>query len=221
MNFDAGNMVFLIGCVTVLLLIGGPQFTEAGFEFGAYCRKLCAWGKGGNLCKCSAVHFAGKRGEEGLPNISQEPEVLGDGGDTYYSDLPVYVEKDDEKQPKKSSLDEIREVYRQMETLDRHNGPSKTTQYVQSRLGKFHNNRKQKRKKKWWIQALMDLGGGVPGARHPLWDPILSFLHTFSPKSTCIGGPHPPNGCTPPLWKILDPPLIQGGWSAGVPPVSF
>ena len=36
--------------------------------------------------------------------------------------------------------------------------------------------------------------GGVPGARHPLWDPILSFSHTFSPKSTHVGGPRP----TPP-----------------------
>ena len=29
----------------------------------------------------------------------------------------------------------------------------------------------------------------------PLWDPILSFLHTFSPKSAHVGGPCPP----PPL----------------------
>ena len=43
---------------------------------------------------------------------------------------------------------------------------------------------------------LADLGG-MPSAR-PLWDPILSFLHTFSPKSTHVGGPHPPNGYMPP-----------------------
>ena len=40
-------------------------------------------------------------------------------------------------------------------------------------------------------------GGGMPGARLPLWDPILSFLHTFSLKSASVGGPCPPNGCTP------------------------
>ena len=40
--------------------------------------------------------------------------------------------------------------------------------------------------------------GGVPGTRHPLWDPILSFSHTFSPKSACVGCPHPPNEYTPP-----------------------
>ena len=38
--------------------------------------------------------------------------------------------------------------------------------------------------------ALADLGD-VPGAR-PLWDQILSFLHTFSPKSAHVGGPRPP-----------------------------
>ena len=34
-------------------------------------------------------------------------------------------------------------------------------------------------------------GGGVPGAHHPLWHPILSFSHTFSPKSARIRGPCP------------------------------
>ena len=37
-------------------------------------------------------------------------------------------------------------------------------------------------------------GGGVPGARHPLWDPILLFSHTFSLKSARVGGPRPPMG---------------------------
>ena len=54
------------------------------------------------------------------------------------------------------------------------------------------------------------IGGSRGCAQHmpPLWDPILSFLHTFSPKSAHIRGPCPPNGCMPPLWEILDPPLI-------------
>jgi len=28
-----------------------------------YCYQACAWGRGGNLCRCNAVHFAGKRSE--------------------------------------------------------------------------------------------------------------------------------------------------------------
>nr|QUP52027.1 HFAamide [Urechis unicinctus] len=31
------------------------------FEYSGYCVKMCTWGRGGNLCKCNAVHFAGKR----------------------------------------------------------------------------------------------------------------------------------------------------------------
>ena len=49
--------------------------------------------------------------------------------------------------------------------------------------------------------SLADLGGGVPGACHPLRDPILSFSHTFSPKSAHVRGPHPPNGSMPPYGK--------------------
>lgn len=31
------------------------------FELSGYCRHQCMKGQGGNLCKCNAVHFAGKR----------------------------------------------------------------------------------------------------------------------------------------------------------------
>ena len=42
---------------------------------------------------------------------------------------------------------------------------------------------------------LADLGGGLPGARPPLRDQILSFWHTFLPKSTHVGSPrYPPTG---------------------------
>ena len=46
------------------------------------------------------------------------------------------------------------------------------------------------------------IGGsrGVP-AHAPLHDPILSFSHTFLPKSARIRGSHPPNGSTPPYGK--------------------
>ena len=48
------------------------------------------------------------------------------------------------------------------------------------------------------IGPLADLGG-VPGARHPLWDPILLILHTFSLKSARIGGSCPLTGAHPPM----------------------
>ena len=35
-------------------------------------------------------------------------------------------------------------------------------------------------------------GGGRAGHMPPLWDPILSFSHTFSLKSVHVGGPCPP-----------------------------
>ena len=43
------------------------------------------------------------------------------------------------------------------------------------------------------------------GAR-PLWDPILSFSHTFLAKSACVGGPRP-----------LDPPLARIQTSLNIP----
>ena len=39
--------------------------------------------------------------------------------------------------------------------------------------------------------ALADLGGRARRTP-PLWDPILSFSHTFSLKSAHVGGPRPP-----------------------------
>ena len=38
----------------------------------------------------------------------------------------------------------------------------------------------------------------MPGACPP-WDPILLFLHTYSPKSNHIRGPRPLMGARPPL----------------------
>ena len=57
------------------------------------------------------------------------------------------------------------------------------------------------------VNHIIGRSRGCAGCTAPLWDPILSFSHTFSPKSAHVGGPCPPNGCMPPLWEILDPPL--------------
>ena len=55
--------------------------------------------------------------------------------------------------------------------------------------------------------SLADLHTKFSGARPRLWDPILSFSHTFSLKSALDGGPRPPMGPRP-LREILDPPLF-------------
>ena len=60
------------------------------------------------------------------------------------------------------------------------------------------------------ILALVDRGGGgVPGARHPLWDPILSFSH-FTEK--CLRRTSTPlltGARPPPLREILGPPMLS------------
>ena len=52
------------------------------------------------------------------------------------------------------------------------------------------------------------IGGsrGMCRVHAPPWDPILSFSHTFLPKSTRVGGPPPTD--PRPLREILDPPLL-------------
>ena len=60
---------------------------------------------------------------------------------------------------------------------------------------------------KYKSETLADLVGACR-AHAPLWDPILSFLHTFSPKSTRVGGPRLLTGVCPPG---VDPGFDQGG----------
>ena len=43
-----------------------------------------------------------------------------------------------------------------------------------------------------YTYSLADLGGRRARRTPPLWDPILSFSHTFSLKSAHVGGPRPP-----------------------------
>ena len=39
-----------------------------------------------------------------------------------------------------------------------------------------------------WTKLKQNIGGSRGAC---LWDPILLFLHTFSPKSAHVGGPRP------------------------------
>ncbi|ELU01627.1 hypothetical protein CAPTEDRAFT_227908 [Capitella teleta] len=55
----------------VLVVLACCLATDA-FEYSGYCRKMCMVGRGGNLCKCSAVHFAGKRSNA----LDSDPIIL-------------------------------------------------------------------------------------------------------------------------------------------------
>lgn len=66
------TVVVQFAVVAVSVLVAGhllqqlPASTQAAgaqgsFEFADFCQRLCLWGRGGNLCRCNAVHFVGKR----------------------------------------------------------------------------------------------------------------------------------------------------------------
>ncbi len=74
---NEGTLLFFIGLTAVILLLSVPEKVE-GFDTGKYCRSLCKKGKGGNLCKCSAVHFAGKRVREEDPGNGELNDDLED-----------------------------------------------------------------------------------------------------------------------------------------------
>ena len=66
-----------------------------------------------------------------------------------------------------------------------------------------------------WANGLLSvIGGSRGGLPHPLWDPILSFLHTFSPKSAHVGGPCPPQ------W-VHAPPMGNPGSATVSASISF
>jgi len=53
---------------------------DADFAVSAYCRSMCKWGRGGNLCNCHAAYFAGKRSSGGRGG-GRAPVAAGTGGD--------------------------------------------------------------------------------------------------------------------------------------------
>ena len=59
----------------VLCSLAALVVSISAFEYSGYCTKMCMWGRGGNLCKCSAVHFAGKR--TGSADEGGDSEAIG------------------------------------------------------------------------------------------------------------------------------------------------
>ena len=58
-------LFFLAATLLLLTVVEKASLAAASgaqsFEYPPYCQKLCIWGRGGNLCRCNAVHFVGKR----------------------------------------------------------------------------------------------------------------------------------------------------------------
>lgn len=50
-----------ISVLIILLSFGTSFYTGWCFEKDAFCKAACARGRGGLLCSCNVVHFAGKR----------------------------------------------------------------------------------------------------------------------------------------------------------------
>ncbi len=115
MNLESGNAVVLAVCVTALLLVAAPHGADATFKIGGYCKHLCLKGRGGNLCKCSVVHFAGKRG----PEAAEE--------DAFFGDLTPEGDSDDREEEvappapprpyKPGLLNDVRKLYAEMRAL--------------------------------------------------------------------------------------------------------
>lgn len=40
---------------------GASTMDGDGVDVSAYCRTMCQWGRGGNLCRCNAAYFAGRK----------------------------------------------------------------------------------------------------------------------------------------------------------------
>lgn len=83
---DVAAYTILLSITLLLLCV----HDVSSFEYSSYCQKMCMWGRGGNLCKCNAVHFAGKRGiSEAMlsDTATQTPDVLlssNDASDTQF-----------------------------------------------------------------------------------------------------------------------------------------
>ena len=70
MTRDVTTAVTLALTVILVALMLTVHETNS-FEYMGYCQKMCRWGRGGNLCRCNAVHFAGKRN-----SVTPPPDVL-------------------------------------------------------------------------------------------------------------------------------------------------
>ena len=79
-------------CYYLALLLCLSALCTAGdaFEYSAYCVSQCKQGRGGNLCKCNAAHFVGKRGRGGDTARPLDTMAYQGGGGDAAQDTMAY-----------------------------------------------------------------------------------------------------------------------------------
>ena len=102
---------------------------------------------------------------------------------------------------------------------DRPSGCTVSLQYQLLQVSSYRWKRQSSTGMCSLVRAMGGSGGGAAGVLHPpphpQRDPVISFLHMFSPKSARVGGrrPSPSNGSAPPQPEILDLPLTGNSFS--------
>jgi len=91
--------MWLLLTVTVTCMCASPRCrsSAASLSFTAYCQKLCMWGRGGNLCRCNAVHFVGKRRDVRQQQTGQDIQYEQLTGKNLYSDDEKLWNDDDNR----------------------------------------------------------------------------------------------------------------------------
>lgn len=77
-------------CLVVVYLLAICVFANETHQHSAYCQNLCTWGRGGNVCRCNAVHFTGKRAstEDSIEEVVTQPSSPRYASGDYTNSVP-------------------------------------------------------------------------------------------------------------------------------------
>lgn len=83
-------------CLVVVYMLAICVFANETHQHSAYCQNLCTWGRGGNVCRCNAVHFTGKRATEDSieEDVTQLSSPRYANGDYTSNPVPDYQPED-------------------------------------------------------------------------------------------------------------------------------
>ena len=101
----------------------------AAFEYGAFCASACREGRGGNACKCNAIHFAGKRTVQGSAEAAQgkfEPLAYAEVGDA----------EDDDRTPDDARYRRLADILQLLQSKDDVNKQANRAQHENAQT--FH-----------------------------------------------------------------------------------